>query len=200
MQTTSPTADAILDAAVQLFSEQTGEVTLEDVARRAGVSRQSVYLHFRSRTGLLIAMVQHMDAGQDLSGLLERVHEAPDAVSALDALADVHAGYHPVAYPVARVLMIGRHQDEAISAAWEDRMRARRTLFRAVVERLEREGVLSAEWSIEAATDVLMAQTSWQVWEQLVVDMGWSKRRYRQTLVAVLRRTLLAGGQQERRE
>lgn len=197
MQTPSPTAEAILDAAVQLFSESTGEVTLEDVARRAGVSRQSVYLHFGSRTGLLVAMVQHMDAGQDLSGLLARVDGAPDAASALDALVDVHASYHPVAYPVARVLMIGRHQDDAIGAAWNDRMRARRVLYRGVVERLEREGALSAEWSIEAATDVLMAQTSWQLWEQLVVDLGWSKRRYRQTLAGVLRRTLLAGGQGE---
>jgi AcrR family transcriptional regulator len=192
MQKTRSTADAILDAAIELFVEQTAEITLEDVARRAGVSRQSVYLHFGSRTGLLIAMVQHMDAGQDLSGLLARVYEAPDAVSALSALVDVHAEYHPVAYPVARVLMIGRHQDAAMSAAWDDRMRARRALCRTVVEGLAREGALSADWRIEAAADILTAQTSWQLWEQLVVDLGWSKRRYRQTLLAVLRRTLLA--------
>lgn len=186
-----PTRQAILDAAVRLVGRRGAGVTLEGVAEEAGLSRQTVYIHFGSRTGLLIAMVQHMDESGTLHGLVERVFEAATALDALDAAVTVHAEYHPVAYPVARVLMAGRHDDEAISAAWEERMASRRNLYHHVVEWLERDGLLRPDWNVETATDVVWGLTSWQLWEALVVDRGWSKDAYRRHLRTVLRRTLV---------
>jgi len=49
------TREAILDAAVELFSPAWyDEVTLADVARRAGVSQQTVVNHFGSKLGLYL--------------------------------------------------------------------------------------------------------------------------------------------------
>ncbi|MGH9194385.1 MAG: hypothetical protein ACRD1T_01430 [Acidimicrobiia bacterium] len=59
------------------------------------------------------------------------------------------------------------------------------------MEWLDREGQLAPQWDIETATDLLWSLTSWQVWEQLVVDRGWSKEDYVDHLRSVLRRTLL---------
>lgn len=56
---------------------------------------------------------------------------------------------------------------------------------------MDREGQLAPQWDIETATDLLWSLTSWQVWEQLVVDRGWSKEDYVDHLRSVLRRTLL---------
>ncbi|MBM3949091.1 MAG: helix-turn-helix transcriptional regulator [SAR202 cluster bacterium] len=50
------TRDAMLEAAVQLFTEQGTEVRLEDIAQRAGVSRQSGYIYFVSKMGLLLGI------------------------------------------------------------------------------------------------------------------------------------------------
>lgn len=155
------------------------------------MSRQTVYLHFGSRTGLLIAMVQHMDNQGTLPPLVQQVFEAPTALEALDAIATLHAEYHPVIYPVAKVFLLSRHNDAAIRGAWEERMESRRKLYHEVVESLEREGQLGPQWDIETATDLLWTLTSWQVWEQLVVDRGWSKEDYEGHLRMVLRRTLV---------
>ncbi|WP_307827958.1 TetR/AcrR family transcriptional regulator [Nocardioides sp. SYSU D00038] len=52
------TREAILDAAVQLFDGAWyDQVTLADVARRAGVSQQTVVNHFGSKIGLYLAGV-----------------------------------------------------------------------------------------------------------------------------------------------
>ena len=52
---------AILDAAARTLSVQP-EASVEDIARAAGVSRQTVYAHFPSREALLDAVVERATA------------------------------------------------------------------------------------------------------------------------------------------
>jgi AcrR family transcriptional regulator len=186
------TRATILDAANRLITERGPAVPLEEIADEAGVSRQTLYVHFGSRSGLLLGLVQHADTSGVLQQLIQRVLAAPSAAHALDAVADLHAEYSPIAYPIARVIMVGRHDDEALRVAWDDRMQARRGLYREVVERAAREDVLASEWTVESATEVMFALTSWQVWEQLVIDQHWSDGDYRVRLASTLRRTLLS--------
>lgn len=150
-----------------------------------------MYLHFGSRTGLLIAMAQHMDSRGALPGLLARVFDASTATEALDAAAALHAEYHPMVYQVARVFMVGRYEDEALQAAWDERMESRRNLYHMVVERLEEEGDLASAWDTETATDFLLALTSWQLWEQLVIDRGWTTEDYLDHIRTVISQTLV---------
>lgn len=186
------TREAILDAALDLFAEQgAGEIRLEDIAKRARVSRQSVYVHFGSRAGLLMTLIQHVDSDGVLEHLIQRVLEAPSALDALDAVVHLHAEYSPLVYPVAKVFMARRHDDEALRMAWDDRMEGRRNLYREVIERLEGEGLLASEWDAALAMDITWALMSWQVWEQLVIDQGWTKANYLRHLRTTLRRTLV---------
>ncbi len=51
--------DEVLDAALELFMEKGFETTrVEDIARRAGLSKGSVYLYFSSKEALLEGLVQ----------------------------------------------------------------------------------------------------------------------------------------------
>lgn len=51
--------DEILDAALALFSEQGFEATpVDDIARRAGISKAGLYLYFDSKEALLRALVE----------------------------------------------------------------------------------------------------------------------------------------------
>ena len=185
------TRGRILDAAISLFAERGPEITLEAIATEAAVSRQTVYVHFGSRTGLILALVQHLDTHGPLPDLIEQIVQASDPLAALDAVVRLHAEYSPLAYPVARVFMTSRHLDPALEVAWEDRMQARRGLYREVVERLAREDLLAEPWTTEAATEVIFALTSWQLWEQLVIDGGWPQDDYRLRLEIMLRRVLV---------
>lgn len=71
-------------------------------------------------------------------------------------------------------------------------MAARRSVYASVVQRVEHHGLLASGWDVQGATDVIWALTSWQVWEQLVIERGWSKERYRDHLRSVLRKALIA--------
>jgi AcrR family transcriptional regulator len=185
------TREVILDAAVDLLGDRGAAVTLEEIAERAGLSRQTVYLHFGSRTGLMIAMAQHIDEHGPLHQLLQRVFEAPTALEALDAIVSLHADYYPVIYPVAKLFMSRKYDEEAMRAAWDDRMVSRHKLYRQVVDRLHRDGQLAPEWDVKTATDILWSLTSWELWEQLTVDREWSRDEYLTHLRVLLRRTLL---------
>ena len=51
--------EAILRAADEAFSEATGVVPLDEIARRAGLGRATVYRHFPDRTALALAVAAH---------------------------------------------------------------------------------------------------------------------------------------------
>lgn len=186
----SSTREAILAATADLLAEVGAGVTLEEIAERAGVSRQALYLHFGSRTGLMIATAEHIDEQGALGRFLNDVFEAPTGLDALDAIVTLHAKYYPVIYQIARIFMAGKYDDDALRAAWDDRMQSRYRLYHEVVERLHRERVLAPEWDVETATDILWSITSWELWEQLTLGRGWSEADYVSRVRAVLRRVL----------
>ena len=169
---------------------------IEDVARKAGITRQSVYLHFGSRAGLLVALAEHVDATGSLSQLIDRILTAPNALAALDAFVTLEADYNPEVYPLAKLLMRDRYSDNAARAAWESRMESRRQGARQLVLWLERDGVLKPEWDVDTATDAVWAVASLQVWEQLVIDRGWSRERFEQLLRQLLRETFVRYGKE----
>jgi hypothetical protein len=71
-------------------------------------------------------------------------------------------------------------------------MADRRAGQRRLVARLAQEGRLARGWSVESAADLIWALTSIRVWEDLVVDRGWPRARYKRHLRQVLRGSLLA--------
>src|SRR5262245_10549240 len=60
---TSQTREAVLAAAWRLIvARGRVDVSIADIAAAAGVTRQSIYLGFGNRAGLLVAMARHVDA------------------------------------------------------------------------------------------------------------------------------------------
>ncbi len=186
------TRAAILEAARRMIEERgAAAVRLADVAQAAGVTRQGLYLHFGSRTGLLLAVVEYVDRSEELGRWADAVWEAPDGIAALDRFVELHGAYTPRIYAMARVLLSGRHSDEAVAAAWEDRMSGRWTACRRIVRWLVRDGILDPIWDENDAADTLWTLTSIQVWEQLVRDKAWPQARYEAHLKTLLHRSLL---------
>jgi AcrR family transcriptional regulator len=78
------TRERITTAVRELLAEGVfHESTMEQVAERAGVSRATLYLHFRSRVELVEAMCDTFDQNPALLRLREIV-DSPDADAALD--------------------------------------------------------------------------------------------------------------------
>src|SRR5688572_6321617 len=104
------THTAILGAARELFEEEGYfGAALEAVAKRAGVSRQAIYLHFASKAELLTALHMHIYE-TDVVPALERhsVWTAPTALDALDAAIAVDAEVASKVWRIHEALVVAR--------------------------------------------------------------------------------------------
>lgn len=185
------TRTRILEAAWTVVAEQGPRIKLADVAARASVSRQALYLHFGDRSGLLVALVNHMDESLDLGASLALVHTSPDGAALLEAAMRLNTRFWRQVLPVAQVLEASQHDDEALGAAWRDRMQFRHSTFRGMIEALADRGELAEVWSIDDAAAMLYAVAHFDTWRELVAELGWSDERYVDSMSRLLRRALL---------
>ncbi len=186
------TRRALLDATRELLEAPGATAAgLERIAARAGFSRQAVYRHFGSRAGLLKAVLADIDERGGAAASVERILAAGDADTVVEALVAWWAGYVAGFAGVARSVYAGRGADPALAAAWEDRMEALMRVCRLVVDRCAAEGRLPAALEPPVATEILWGLLSIPLWNQLIVDRGWSEAEYRQRIGTIARAALL---------
>jgi AcrR family transcriptional regulator len=178
------TGERILDEAERLIRERGAahRVRVVDIAAAAGVSRQSLYLHFESRAGLLAAMTRRMDERSGFSETVGEIVCRPGQV--LEPIIRAWLAYLPEIMPVASALEAARVNDEAGAAAFQERMADVRSLFSFAVERLATEGLLAAGWTVESAADWIWARTHVTEWQHVVVERGWDPEAFVERCVA----------------
>jgi AcrR family transcriptional regulator len=178
------TRHAILQATWKLLkSHGAARIRMADVASEAGVSRQALYLHFPSRTSLMLALVEHISKELGADELFEPAKKAPTGREALEASLRASARFHVRLHEVATALDLARHTDEAAAAAWQERMAARRQAIRRLVSRVNREGGLLDGWKVGSVVDALWALSAPRMYADLVVERGWSVAEYERFLV-----------------
>jgi hypothetical protein len=122
----------------------------------------------------------------------QHIRDEEDSLVAVDLFVDFWADYVPTIYGLAKQLLVLRETDEGAAAAWNDRMDGLRNgVCRYLVERLERDGRLGSEWQTEAAIDILWTLLSIQIWENLVIERGWSKELYTTKLKQMIKDVLI---------
>ena len=85
----NPKARLILDAAFALFCEKGYDTTSTDeIAQAAGVSKATVYAHFKSKEKLLLAVVEDRTSGISAKLLPPPSAESPGIADALRRIAD----------------------------------------------------------------------------------------------------------------
>jgi len=169
-------------------------VRMTDIAKRAGISRQALYLHFSTRAELLIATTHYLD---ELKGSDERLvpsRTAKSGIERLDAFIEAWGAYIPEIYGIAKALLALKDTDEAAAAAWDERMQDMRQGCEAAIDALNRDNMLSPEHSASQATDILWTMLSVRNWEQLTIECGWPQERYIETLKSLARRVFVRGG------
>ena len=185
------TRTRILDATWSLVAEIGSRIKLADVAERASVSRQAIYLHFGDRSRLLVELVNYMDASLNLDDRLADVRAAPNGAALLEAAMRLNTTFFSQVFPIAQVLEAAQHDDEALGAAWRDRMRYRQATFRAMIETIVDRGELADDWSVDDAASMLYAVAHFDAWRELVIELKWSDDHYVQAMSRLLQRALL---------
>jgi AcrR family transcriptional regulator len=188
------TRTRILEATWQLLEQHHGQgVKMSDIARAARISRQAVYLHFASRTELMIATMNYVDEVKGLNDRLNRLETVTSGIELLDACVEIWCRYIPEIYGLAKAMLLTRDTDEAMAAAWNNSMGCLRDVCQQTIETLSQEGNLAAGWSTKEATDMFWTLISIQNWEQLTVECGWSTEEYITAMKTLLKRTFLTG-------
>jgi AcrR family transcriptional regulator len=193
MSTGNPaTRERILTAARDLLEDQLGAgPSMGQIASRAGVSRQALYLHFADRAALLLELTRAVDVTARTADEQRLVDEAPTGRAALAEAIALQARLKPKLHGVATALDTLRRTDPDAQAAWEERDHARLGRCAQVVDRLAAEGELAPGWAAGDAARLMWALTSQRVWEDLVIDQGWPSDRYTSHLTRLLEQALL---------
>jgi AcrR family transcriptional regulator len=164
---------------------------LEDVAAAAGVTRRTIYLHFGSKADLLFAVADEAESRAGLPELLNRLREARTPEEILERLADIQVQYVPLTYEAVRLVHAARREEPAADKVWRSRIRRRVAIFRPLAEAIQNHGRLNPSLKLDDATMLFLVLTSPHMYEYLVVDGGWSLKRYRKHIVRLLREALL---------
>lgn len=140
--------------------------TVEQVADRAGISRATLYQHFRSRLELVDAICERFDENPALLAIREAV-ELPDADA---ALAETIA--HAVRFWSSEDSILGQLYGvvaiDPAAQAFVKRQRAdRRGEMTRLVRNLERAGRLREGLTEEGALSLLMVLTSYETFCEL---------------------------------
>ncbi len=154
--------------------------SLEAVAKRAGVSRQAIYLHFPSKAELLTALHLHIFA-TDVVPVLER-HPITDAKTALDALDATIAVDVEVASKVWRIheaLTMARRQHPEVDETLRPREEERYGELLDLGRRLKGEGELPPTMRVGTFADMLWGLMNIGTYRNLVIERGWSLDQYR---------------------
>lgn len=171
-------------------------VTVADIAKASGVSRQLVYHHFESRAGLLVAMTRHHDAASGFRKRLVATREL-EPVEGFEAGLRLWLGYVPEILHVARALEAALIAGDEGGTAWRDRMDDIHEAFRLAVARVDEAGRLAPGWTVDTAADWVYARSHVSTWQHLVADRGWPAEVYVERTVATLIAEVVAPASEE---
>lgn len=182
----------ILEAAQLLFLERGyAKTTIEAIAQKANVSKQTVYAVFRSKNGIVAELLDQAVFTERTFELCNRSLETADVHEALRLTAQLVLQIHESQSPVFDLLQgAGMLTPELARIQHEQRCRHRDDQEEHV-RFLLRGRRLKENITISMALDVFWCLTSRNVYQMLVQERGWSGESYLRWLYEMLVSSLL---------
>jgi AcrR family transcriptional regulator len=185
----------IVDAArLLLQSNGYAGMTIEAIALRAEVSAPSVYAIFKSKTGILIALLDQLTFGKDYEEVVRKAVSVSDPETRLRLAAGVARqirGAQSTAFDLMR--SAGVVAPELAKLA-QQRERLRYEKEEGVINFLRESGRLRPRLTHKKARDIFWMLTGGDVYRMLVRERGWSPQQYEDWLGETLVQLLLAPG------
>jgi AcrR family transcriptional regulator len=181
------TRKTIVEAAARLLRSEGAALSMDAVARAAQISRQAVYLHFPSRTALMMAVVEHIGRASGGEALFRAADQAKGARAVLEQKLAAAVEYQGRIADVVEAFDVARHTDEVAAAAWEDRNQVRLEAIQKMVADLKRARLLAPGWTPGQVADALWALSSPRLQLDLTRGRAWKKRDVQRLLVALSR-------------
>lgn len=185
------TRAGIIEAVFERLREAPAEpISIDQVARMAGVARSTVYAIFGSRSGLFDAVGRELGDRSGYAKLLDAKHQ-PDARDHLRAGLRAACEMYAANRDIYRALRSMAQLDEQAVGDVVKRMDAERAAGMArLTERLAEQGVLREDISVKEAENVLWFLTSFESFDSLYTGRKMSAKRVVDLLARTAERAL----------
>lgn len=182
----------IVEATRQLLqTEGYDGMTIEAIARRAEVSAPSVYAIFKSKTGLLIALLDQSMFGADYEEVVRQTLNATDPETRLRRAAAVSRQIRGTQSALFDLMRGAGVVAPELAKLEQEREHLRYEKEEGMINFLRDAGALRPGLSHKTARDIFWLLTGGDVYRMLVRERGWSPQKYQNWLADTLVRSLL---------
>ena len=172
--TAAQTRRRIIGATRELVPKAGASLPVAEIARAAGVALQTIYDHFGSKGGLLMATVADVQRSMGLYAAFEEVFHSPDGETAMRRMLAATVSQWHGAWPFVEFTIRARRSDSVVATEMARLDRLRFAHFEAIVQRLDDEGRLRAGATVASATTEAFALSTATVYEELAVRRSGS--------------------------
>ncbi len=188
------TRQSIMRAARWLFARHGYQsTTLQAIAQRANVALPTIYATFGSKPAILSALVKSVGADEDIRELARSAFVESDPARQLRLAARVFRSIHEREADVEDLLWQAGGGDPDLAAVWRQSHHQQLTRQGELMTLLVQKGALKPGLTTEAATEILWALSSPEIYRLLVRERGWPPKHY-ETWLAESAVTLLLNG------
>jgi AcrR family transcriptional regulator len=174
-----------------LLSEGYAGMTIEAIAQRAEVSAQSVYAIFKSKTGILIELLDQSTFGADYEDAVRRALSASDPETRLRIAAPIARQIHDAQSATFDLLRGAGVVAPELAKLEQQRESLRYERQERMIVSLRDAGRLRPGLDHATARDIFWMLTGRDVYRMLVRERGWSSQKYQDWLADSLVYSLL---------
>jgi AcrR family transcriptional regulator len=177
----------IVEATRELLqSEGYAGMTIEAIAQRAEVSAQSVYAIFKSKTGILIELLNQSTFGADYDDAVRRALSASDPETRLRLAAPIARQIHDAQSATFDLLRGAGVVAPELAKLEQQRESLRYERQERMIISLCDAGRVRPELDHATARDIFWMLTGRDVYRMLVRERGWSSQKYQNWLAESL--------------
>lgn len=186
------TKGRILEAAKKLFQTDGFEfVTIEKIAKEAGVSAPTIYSLFQSKRGLLRSLMDEALPTEQFLALVEKGKGEKSAKKRLAISAQIARQIYDAERSQMDLFRGAAVLAPEFKELEEERERRRYTRQESTIVQMGEEGVLAKGLTVTRARDILWAFTGRDLYRMFVVEKGWSSDEYEEWLAQILIKNIL---------
>ncbi len=182
----------VLNAAKSLFADRgIDRVTVAQIAGKARVSASTVYALYKSKEGLLRALMESALFGQRFQAAFTKLEGVTDPVEMIALTAHVSRAIYDGESAELGLLRGASAFSPGLKKLEMEFEEIRLEMQKSRVELLFAHARQAEHLGLEEARRILWMYTSRDVYRMLVLEGGWTGDRYQEWLSATLLRTLV---------
>lgn len=173
-------------------------MTIEAIARQAEVSAQSVYAIFKSKTGILIELLDESTFGLEYEEAVRKALSTKDPETRLRLAAPIARQIHDALSATFDLLRGSGVVAPELAELEQQRERLRYERQERMIVSLQDAGRLRPDLNYTTARDIFWMLTGRDIYRMLVRERGWSSQKYEDWLADTLVLSLLGASRKTR--